>query len=200
MKKWTVLTALVWAVGAAMPVAAAAPVMLAPDVTIRVDIPKFGLVLPSANTWNFTLTSGDQDPTDGLTFTATEPAGTYYLRVWSNTDVTVSLDDGVITVGTHSFHPVYAWTAGAGATGTLTSSFTAGSPASLYVSGGAHNGATLNLSSFSVTVTDITQFTPGSAAGRPASRWHPHGAGAGWSPLCTWRAEAMRNRLTHDER
>lgn len=139
--------------------------MLAPDVSISVDIPKFGLVLPSATTWNFTLTSNDQDPSDGFTFTATEAAGTYYLRVWSNTDVTVSLDNGVITVGSNSFNPVYSWTAGAGATGNVTSPFNAGSPATLYVSGGAHNGAILNLDSFSVTVTDITQFTPGSASG-----------------------------------
>ncbi len=165
MKKWTVLSALVLVVGAAMPVAAATDRMIAPDVNISVDIPKFGLVLPNNITWSFTLDSTDQDPTDGFTFTATESAGTYYLRVWSNTDVTVSLDDGVITVGGNDFNPVYSWAAGAGATGTLTSPFNAGSPATLYVSGGAHNGARLNLSSFSVTVTDITQFTPGTASG-----------------------------------
>lgn len=145
---------------------AAAGTMVAPDVNITVIIPKFGLVLPNnGGNWTFTLTSNDQTPDDGFTFTASEPAGTYFLRVWSNDDVTVTLSDGTISVGANRFTPVYSWTKGTGATGTLNSPFNAGSAATLYVSGGPHNGAILNLSGFSVTVTDITQFTPGTASG-----------------------------------
>lgn len=164
VKKWTVLAALVLVVGAAT--SAAAGTMVAPDVNITVIIPKFGLVLPSnGGNWSFTLTSSDQDPNDGFTFTASEAAGTYFLRVWSNDDVTVTLSNGTISVGGNTFNPVYSWATGTGATGALTSPFNAGSSATLYVSGGPHNGAILNLSGFSVTVMDITQFTPGTASG-----------------------------------
>lgn len=170
MNRWAMVAALGLVLAAAgVAWAAASDVMLHPDVTINVDIPKFGLVLPSNNgTWSFTLTSTDNNPAGGFDFTATEASGTYFLKVYSNTDVTVSLDDGVITVGDTDFYPVYTWALASGGGTLLNSSYTAeapGTPVNLYLSGTAKNGAQINLTGFSVNVTDITTFTPGTASG-----------------------------------
>ncbi len=170
---------LTWAAGAE----AASDVMLHPDPTITIDVPKFGLVMPFANTtppavdttWSLTLTSSDTNPTDGITFTASEANTTtpaYSLRVYSNTNVEVKLNDGRIDMGGGSSYvsPVYSWTLHTGSGGTLNAStFTAQDPAnaavSLYTSGGARNGAVIDLTGFAVTVSDITTFAPGQYSG-----------------------------------
>lgn len=86
---------------------AAEPVMLHPNVDIRVDIPSFGLVVPNNETWSFSLTSEDTDPDDGILFEAS--GFDYKLRVFSNTAVTVTLNDGRVRVGSAIFYPLYVW-------------------------------------------------------------------------------------------
>lgn len=175
MNRWAIVAAFGLVLAAAMAASAAADVMIHPDVTITVDIPKFGLVLPYAGgsfntSWSFTLSTNDQDPSDGFTFTASVPSGTQ-LRVWSNTDVTVTLGNGdITTTGGTTFHPTYTFTS----LETLNDdTHVGGESTTLYVSGAAKNGIQIDLASFSVVVgalpnpgTDITQFTPGNATGQ----------------------------------
>ncbi len=168
---------------------AAPDVMLHPDPTITIDVPKFGLVVPFENatpavdtTWSLTLTSSDTNPTDGITFTASEAdtsSPDYSLRVYTNTNVEVKLNDGRIEIGDGDGNlepgetwalPVYGWSLRAGSGGTLNAStYTAQDPAnpavSLYTSGTARHGAILDLTGFQVTVTDLTTFPPGSYSG-----------------------------------
>ena len=171
MNRWAILAAVALVLTAAMAASAAHSVMIDPDVAITVDIPKFGLVLPYPSTnWSFTLTSNDQDPDDGFTFTAQQGSGTYKLRVWSNTNVTVTLQDGDINAGGTRFHPTYTFTSSESLND---ANHVGGETTTLYISGAAKNGIAIDLQSFEIVVgaapnagTNITQFTPGNATGQ----------------------------------
>lgn len=143
--------------------ASASGIHLHPDPTISVTVPPFALVLPNSPTWSFTLTSSDTTPDDGILFSATEAPGTYYLRVFTNHDVVVKLEDGALSSGNVTFNPTYSWGPASGGGQLLINEYAAPGPADLYRSNGPAV-ATIDLAAFKVNVpsSDIVHFTPGS--------------------------------------
>lgn len=180
MNRWAILAALMLLLVGSV-AAEAADVMLHPNVNITVDIPRFGLVVPNTPTWSFTVTSDDTNPDDGILFEAS--GFDYKLRVFSNTAVTVTLNDGRVKVGNSTFYPLYEWGGGkfwardpqpSGAREEeYTNSWT------LYTSGGPVRNHEIALTGFKVYVgthadpddptspinPDITQFAPVEASG-----------------------------------
>lgn len=143
-------------------------------VTVTVDVPKFGLVRAFSasgptNSWSFTLTldETDENLTDGVTFkTSGYNSGDYYLKVWSNTDVTVKLSGGGVP-GATTGQAEYSWEKAISADpGKVYSPYRVppGGPWTLYVSGGPSKGVPINLTQLRIVNIDPGELEAGNRA------------------------------------